>query len=137
MSLRDQLQEVYDQFGELTPKLVVDVARDPDHPLHSRFEWDDAVAGEAWRHDQAHRLIQKQKVVYREATETEPEKSIRKWHAVRTENGYAYQPAETIAADPLAVQMLLREMERDWKELRRRYEQFSEFWSMVRKDTAA
>lgn len=137
MSLRDELQAIYDQHGELTPRLVVEVAKDESHPLHSRFEWDDAIAGEAWRQEQAHRLIQKVKCVYREATDTEPERLGRKYLPVHTERGYVYEPVEKVAADPLLAQMQLRDMERDWRELRRRYEHFSEFWAMVRKDSAA
>lgn len=43
--------------GKLTPKGVVAAARDPAHPLHSYFEWDDAQAAAAYREDQARQLI--------------------------------------------------------------------------------
>lgn len=134
MSLRDQMQAVYDQHGRLTPTLVVDTARDPSHPLHSRFEWDDSVAGEAWRRHQAHELIRSVKVTYAEADDTSPEKKVRAFHAVRTEAGHVYEPAEKVAADPFLSQLVLRDMEREWQQLKRRYQEFEEFWRMVRQD---
>lgn len=49
--------------GRLTPEEVVEVARDPRHPLHGRFEWDDQKAGHAYRLAQARSLIRSVEVV--------------------------------------------------------------------------
>jgi hypothetical protein len=43
--------------GELTPPAVVDAARDKKSPLHRHFEWDDNVAANKYRLDQARSLI--------------------------------------------------------------------------------
>ena len=43
--------------GLLQPETVVDEARPVASPLHSRFEWDDRVAGDAYRIWQARQLI--------------------------------------------------------------------------------
>lgn len=134
MSLRDHLQALYDRHGQLTPALVVDEARDPAHPLHNRFEWDDSKAGEAWRRSQAQELIRSVKVVYREATETERGKSVRAFHAIRRENGHVYEPVEKVVEDPFTKKLLLADMEREWKALHRRYQEFQEFAEMVRRD---
>lgn len=134
MSLRDQLQAIYDQHGKLTPEIVVNEARDKDHPLHNRFEWDNEVAGEAWRREQAHRLIQKVKVVYREADDKQPEKSVRAFHAVRSEKGHVYEPVDKVVRDDFTRQLLLNDMRREWQALKRRYEEFEEFLHMVRAD---
>ncbi len=133
-SLRESLQAVYDQRGELTPRLVVDEARDEDHPLHSRFQWDDSIAGEKWRHAQAQELIRSVRVVYRKADKGKPERSVRYWHALRQESGYAYESAEHIAADPVLTQVLLMDMRREWKSLQARYGHFDEFARMVQAD---
>jgi hypothetical protein len=134
MPLRDQLQAVYDKYNQLTPELVVQEAANPASPLHSRFEWDDTVAAEAWRREQAHRLIQRVKVVYREADDKNAAKSVRAFHAVRTEIGHAYEPVEKVARDPFLAQLVMRDMEREWKTLKRRYSDFHEFWSLIRSD---
>lgn len=134
MSLRDQLLAIRDRHGQLTPAIVLDEAREPTHPLHDRFEWDDAVAGEAWRRNQAHELIRSARVVYRPADDKSPERSVRAFHAVRNEKGYVYEPAEAVAADPFIAKLVLAEMQREWQTLKRRYEQFEEFHAMVRQD---
>lgn len=134
MSLRDQLQAVYDRRGQLTPAVVVDEARDEAHPLHSRFEWDDSVAGEQWRRSQAQELIRSVKVVYREATDNEEARTVRAFHAVRGEDGHVYEPVEKVVEDPFTKRLVMADMEREWKALKRRYEHFSEFSSLVLQD---
>jgi hypothetical protein len=137
MNLRDQLLAIRDKHGRLDPVTVVDEARDEAHPLHSRFEWDDSVAGEAWRRSQAHELIRSVRLVYREATEQEAARSVRAFHAVRREDGHTYETAEEVIEDPFAKRLVLADMEREWKALKRRYEQFAEFAAMVRQDLEA
>jgi hypothetical protein len=134
VSLRGILQSIYDQHGELTPELVVQEAQAEGHPLHSRFEWDDESAGDSWRRHQASELIRSVKVVYREATEKEEARTVRAFHAVRGPRGHAYQPAEKVAEDPLMKRIVLADMEREWRALKRKYERFAEFADMVRND---
>ena len=43
--------------GNLEPQAVVDRARDPNNVLHDSFEWDDSIAGEKYRLEQARALI--------------------------------------------------------------------------------
>jgi hypothetical protein len=131
-SLRDQLQAVYDQHGQLTPSVVVEEARDPDHPLHSRFEWDDSAAGERWRRHQAHELIQSVRVSYK-ARSGEP-RDVRAFHAVRGDSGHGYEPVEKVIRDDIMTKILMQDMQREWKSLKRRYDQFQEFFEMVRED---
>ena len=135
MSLRDQLLDIRERHGRLVPDLVVQEAESVDHPLHDRFEWDDTVAGPAYRRVQAHELIRSVRVVYRPADDVSPGQTVRAFHAIRGQaGGYVYEPAEAIAADPVAATVLLRDMEREWQALKRRFEQFAEFREMVRRD---
>lgn len=135
MSLRDEMQAIYNQHGRLTPALVVETARPKNHPLHSKvFDRPKGEAAEAWYKHRAHELIQSVKIVYREATEEQSEKKVRAFHAVRSESGVEYRPAEEIAEDPFARQLVLRDMEREWKQLLARYEHFEEFLEMVKGD---
>lgn len=46
----------------LTPETVVEAARHPKSPLHDQFEWNDGVAGEAYRIQQARALIKRVRV---------------------------------------------------------------------------
>jgi hypothetical protein len=133
MSLRDQLQAIYDEQGKLTPQLVVDTARDEAHPLHARFEWDDEVAGEAYRKVQAQQLIRSVRVV-REVPAEEEETAVRAFHSVPRPDGPTYVPVEEVAQDEFVRELVIRQAEREWKQLLRRYRHLTEFLGVVRKD---
>lgn len=64
----------------LNPREVVDVARDPNNPLHDEFEWDNGIAGERYRLLQAEGLIRRVHIHV-----------VRKGDAVRHLNIRAYQ----------------------------------------------
>jgi hypothetical protein len=49
--------QALERKGRLTPDGVIDAARDPAHPLHSEFDWNDTVAAAKWRLQQARQLI--------------------------------------------------------------------------------
>jgi hypothetical protein len=132
--LRSQLQAVYDDRGRLTPQIVVDAARPADHPLHGRFEWDDTIAGEAWRRYQAHELIQSVRIVVRKATEQEAALTVRGFHAIRGDDGYVYEPNDRIIENAFLTELLLRDMEREWRQLQERWRNYQEFVDMVRRD---
>lgn len=135
VSLRDQLQGIYDERRSLTPADVVDVARDPEHPLHERFEWDDSVAGERWRQHQAGELIRSVKIAF-----VDPQgrpADVRAFHAVRSDKGHAYRPTDEIVQDEIATKVLLQDMEREWRALQARWSRFEEFSAMVRRDVEA
>lgn len=134
MNLRDHLQSIYDNHGKLTPQLIVDEARNPEHPLHSRvFDCPTEEAAERYYLDNAHRLIQRVKVVKAEGDNAP---GVRAFQAVRTEHGYVYEPTEKVAEDPFMRRLVLADMEREWRTLRARYEQFAEFTEMVKRDIA-
>lgn len=132
--IREHLEEIYAQHGRLTPALVVEAARDEEHPLHPIvFDCDEHEASERYYRERAHDLIRTVKVVYRDP-ETDEEKRVRAFHAVPATTGtelFVYEPAAKVRQDPLLRELVLRAMEREWKALRERYEHFEEFVSLV------
>lgn len=134
--LRSELLAIRKQYEELTPQVVVDEARDPAHPLHSRFEWDDTVAGEAYRRQQARELIRSAKIVYKEADDNGPEQSVRAFVSIVNENKHVYEPTDEVAQDPFQRQLALNAMQREWKALYNRYKEFEGFIELVRRDVA-
>lgn len=134
--LRSQLLAIKTERGMLTPAVVVEEARPDDHPLHGRFEWDDTVAGEYWRRVQAHELIRSVRVMFRNKKD-EPI-STRYFHAIPSESAQpVYEDLDTIIADPIVSEIVLRDMHRQWQALKRRFERFEEFRKMVLADIAA
>lgn len=131
--LRTELLAVRAEYGALTPSAVVDAARPEGHPLHSRFEWDDTVAAEAHRRQQARQLIA---MVVRDVRRPNGKaSSIREFHSVRGDGpDPVYEPLDDIVADPVMTAVLLATMKREWLTLKRRYDRFAEFHQMILED---
>jgi hypothetical protein len=137
-SLRDTLTAIYTERGKLTPPLVVEEAANPQHPLHDRFEWDDTIAGPKYRERQAADLIRSVRVRFTSPNSQE-EIDVRAFvsrreagdpHAVASE----YAPVEEIMLDDVARTILLRNMEREWIQFRRRYQHLAEFGELVQRE---
>lgn len=136
MNLRDELTKIYKQNGELTPKLVVEVAKKKDHPLHSVvYDVPPSLAAERYYLERAHDLIQSVKVIYRDP-KTSRRFDIRAFHAVSMPEGHVYRPTQEVVDDPTLRAIVLRDMEREWRAMHARYSQFVEFLDMVKKDLA-
>lgn len=135
MTLKEALEDIRMRKGTLTPVLVVEEARADKTVagklLNGRLEWRDDVAAEAHRVDQARELIRSVRVVYTEATESESARTIRAFHAVSSAEGHRFEPVQVVAEDPLVREMVLRDMEREWKALHRRWAEFEEFTQLV------
>jgi hypothetical protein len=131
MSLRDHLQSIYDQRGELTPALVVDLARPEDHPLHDRFEWNDAIAGEVHRREQARRLIRSVKIT--DNRNPKRPRHIREFVSVSRGNDPqpTYMPTVDAVADEFTKALVLQAMERDIAALKRKYSHLKEFAAAI------
>lgn len=57
-ALRDFRQKHVEKGDKITPQLLIDDVRDnPGHPLYEEFTWEDDVAAEAYRIDQAKSLL--------------------------------------------------------------------------------
>lgn len=66
--IAEALSEIETADGRITPADVVEVARSPNHPLHSFFTWDDAEAAHKQRLDEARGLIRRYRVVVTTST---------------------------------------------------------------------
>jgi hypothetical protein len=134
--LREQLIAIRTENGRLTPQLVVDAARPKKSLLHSKFEWDNGIAAESYRRVQAAELIRSVRVTYLPLGDG-PQASIRAFHATaRPEIGHAYDPIEEIMDNPIQRAILLRDMERDWRALKKRYESIVEFWDLLNSEVS-
>ena len=136
--LRSELTAIYRKRGELTPQSVLDEARPEGAPLHSRFEWDDAIAGEKYRIVQAQQLIRAVKIEY---TDSAGEKKwVRGFFPIRdmedNSEKRGYSPTEEIAQDDISLRILLKQCEREIADLKRKYGHLAEFADLLRKAIA-
>lgn len=67
-----ELERIAVRDGDVVPLTIVQESREPQAPLHEHFEWDDTVAAESYREDEARKLIRSLVVVHvRNDTEDE------------------------------------------------------------------
>ena len=59
---------------ELTPKTLLNASRPESAPLHNEFEWDDGIAAEHYREDQARHIIRA--VVVKQEGSDEPTRAF-------------------------------------------------------------
>jgi hypothetical protein len=72
LSVREEIEIIKKaNGGTATPEAVVEYAEDPSTTLHSRFEWDDAVAGHLHRLEQARHIL-RYKIKWAPPGRTEP-----------------------------------------------------------------
>jgi hypothetical protein len=89
----DRLEELQAANGQrLTPRVVVDDARDPQSPLHPCFEWDDLRAAELHREQQARRVLSAIRVVVTPKTENTPAQIVRAYVHLVEHIGIVRQP---------------------------------------------
>lgn len=124
----DELNKITEKNGgSLLPEAVVKSAKSSRSPLHSVFQWDDDVAANLYRVDQARHLIRSIEVTYAEL----PEAPVRAFHVQRIEeedgserNAY-WRTEEILDDDDARVDLLARAMS-ELQSVRRRYRVLNE-----------
>lgn len=110
--------------GKLTAKYVVAAAKNERSVLHSGFEWDDAVAAEKHRLEQARKIIQSIEVVIQPRQEDEPT-VIRAF--VNVTNGERHFTSIHVAlSEPGFRQQLLEQAYADLEAWRKKYAELQE-----------
>ena len=105
--------------GILTPDIIKKEAKSPKSPIHDQFDWDDSVAAEKWRTQQARQLIRSVKIeikrtnitllapAYVEAPDKEP-------------RNQGYRPTEEVKKDvDMARAAMTAELKAAWAYLTR------------------
>lgn len=118
------LMALREQHGTITPRIVVDEARSPGHPLHPAFEWDDSAAADEWRKAQARNLIKAIVVVQDEHPDAPP---MRLFVNVTSEDeGQFYETVAAAYADDAMRQRVLDRALKDLEAWQHRYEELTE-----------
>lgn len=134
--LKTIMREIRTERGALTPAIVLDEARKPEHPLHSyaAFKWDDdESAADAYRLGVARDLIRSVRISYTTSSGQKAEQRMYRAVRLNPELEYDYEPVEDLMADPIKRKLLLNDMKRQIGELVAQYEAVQEFWAEIRK----
>ena len=122
--------EVMDQLAEeerLNPTELVEVSRPDDAPLHSEFEWDNNVAAEKWREEQASAMI-RHLVVRIDANGQEY--PTRQYFMVQREAN-TYEPIQVILRNEDKTAMLLEQAKRELKAFKAKYAGLKELAAVI------
>ena len=104
--------------GMLTPQRVVKESEDPGSPLHDEFEWDDSIAGERYREQQARIIIQAVEIV------TDGGDSVRAYYHVVVDEQPGYLPVSEVVAREELKERVLAEILRGIVQARKRLSDF-------------
>lgn len=104
---KKELRRLHKKHKGLQSRVVLDEARDSHSPIHDVFEWDDTVAAEAHRLQQARELIGWVRLQIAEVGSREPTtlhvdvvNAPRAYHNVRDEDGeHKYVTIDELTAD--------------------------------------
>lgn len=103
--------------GQLSPRAVLDAAREESSPLHEFFEWDDAKAAEGFRLVQASALIREVKLEVITETKDPTRVSLtvrRAFYSMPSLRGSAegsYVPAQSITDPAELVREVIAQMD--------------------------
>jgi hypothetical protein len=114
-----ELKKIRAKQGIITADNVLETARDPAHPLHRFFDWDDATAAEKYRRQQATQMISRVTVRVEIDGEQRP---VRAFLGVDRDAVRQYLPAAEVLDNAGMRAQILAEMKNDLDAMRKRYE---------------
>ena len=111
-------------FGEFTPMEVLEKAKDETTELHKCFEWNDSIAAEKYRLEQAKNIIRM--LVYEKETK---EQAVVRYYA-KTETKHVYQPTKQFLVQEDEYQGLLRRALAELEAFKNKYHTLTELESI-------
>ena len=120
-------QKVANEIAEIgesaTPQEILEKGRDPETELHKCFEWDDTVAAEKYRIQQARQIVRC--LVIRESEEPKSDKpEIRMFY--KTSNDEGYKPTSIIMQNKDEYKKLLERAFAELTAFKNKYHSLSE-----------
>ena len=107
-------------FGEFTPMEVLEKAKDETTELHKCFEWNDSIAAEKYRLEQAKNIIRM--LVYEKETK---EQAVVRYYA-KTETKHVYKPTKQFLVQEDEYQGLLRRALAELESFKNKYHTLTE-----------
>lgn len=115
-----EIDKLIKKHGSARPSIVVEEARSAKHPLHAWFEWDNTKAAEAYRLDQAARLLSGLVIL----RDDKPDVELRAF--VNVERNGEWRSFEAVVQEPESVAVLLQQALDDLRAFARRYAELKE-----------
>ena len=125
-------REAHDRDG-LPPREIVDMARDRKSLLHDEFEWDDKIAGEEHRMEQARRLVRAISVTFVHGERQEShEVTVRAMHNTTRNGRRAYRTIDAISSDATQRAQVIQQAYDALLTWQARYDTYSELGDIAK-----
>lgn len=111
--------------GRVTPKMILDEARMKKHPLHACFEWDDGIAAEKYREQQAQRILVQLVIVERKEQDEKPIR-VRAFMSVEENDSTHYTTFKRAMTNPQLRSQLLVQALAELNALKEKYSDLHE-----------
>jgi hypothetical protein len=119
--------------GRLMPREVVKAARPTNHILHKHFEWDNEVAAQHYREDQARKIISCVRVVNEsESAEQGVIHTSPAFFSIADANGLSYRSLAVVMNSAELQLAVLQRAERDLEAFEKRYRDLGDICDLVR-----
>lgn len=112
----------------LTPQSLLDASRNENAPLHNAFEWDDTIAAEKWRIEQARQLIANIRIV--RSTDADERDKVRGFVSTPGRQGVYVSMDTALRRDELRS-YLLEQAKRDSQIFLAKYRKLEELASVT------
>jgi hypothetical protein len=102
-------EKLHEEYGEISPEIIVEKARDENNLLHNYFEWDDTKAAHKYRLEQAKEIIRCLVIQTDSGNKTRAIVSVQ----FNNKETRSYQPLKAAMNNDYARAMLLEQAKRD------------------------
>src|SRR3990167_11202027 len=121
-----ELSKLSDAHGDrLKAQVVLDAARDPESPLHSAFTWENDIAAEHWRRNEARILMRDVLVVIKDNAPPQP-MFISVIETIEDEEDRAYVTTARVFSDAALTRQVLHRAYGEMQSFREKYGHFKE-----------
>ena len=118
----EHIEELDLQYGEVTPKILVDDARPEGALMHPLYEWNDSVAAEKYRCNQAKKILSELITVHVSQEESELEKPVRAFVSVKPRNETAsFRPIVAALSDDETKKQVIANAKLELESYERKY----------------
>ena len=116
--------EIISIGDEAKPEQIVEKARDPESELHKCFIWDDKIAAEKWRLEEARHIV---RLLVIDKQDDEPDaEPVRVFFKVNNDPDTGYKQTSLIFRNENEYKALLRQAKAELEAFRRKYRTLTE-----------
>lgn len=127
-----KIGEELDEMSTINVDNILEKAKNENTELNKIFDWDNEIAGEKWRRQQANQMIQDLQVVVVKGDKENKPKTTKAFVTLKRET--EYEPIEAVVNDPLKYESLreialnkIRKIRQDYAEV----ESLKELYAMI------